>query len=192
MTVWRKTLQCSGWAPVPFITLDNSTKGFPQRLGCLQPSLKLWSSVFDDSSLVLLALFLIPSSSIASLIKANQFQTNTCNLCMYKHICTQHLCFPPVPRSRSGPGPGEGSKERTMPVSPAFCNDVTGKNSMRLGTGLFLFKKFCHQKEDVPSPAQGNHWLNFFTERHPVNCKKGRHAGRKIKSQAFPWLYTLV
>lgn len=73
-----------------------------------------------------------------------------------------------------------------------FCNDVTGKNSMRLGTGLFLFKKFCHQKEDVPSPAQGNHWLNFFTERHPVNCKKRRNAGRKIKSQAFPWLYTLV
>ena len=75
-----------------------------------------------------------------------------------------------------------------------FGNDVTGKNSMRLGTGLFLFKKFCQQKEDVPSPAQRNHWLKFFTGRHPVNAKKKkeRNEGCKRKSQAFPWLYTLV
>ena len=69
------------------------------------------------------------------------------------HITSVLFFSVPPPCSRSGPGSGEGSKERTMTISLMFCNDVTGKNSMRLGTGLFHFKKFCHQKEDVPSPA---------------------------------------
>lgn len=47
------------------------------------------------------------------------------------HMHITSVLFFSVPRSRLGPGPGEASKERTMPISPMFCNDVTGKNEIR-------------------------------------------------------------
>lgn len=106
----------------------------------------------------------------------------------YAHnICTFFL-FPVLVWDQ-----GLGRQVKKEPCLLAQCFAMMWLERMRLGTGLFLFKKFCHQKEDVPSPAQRNHWLNFFTERHPVNAKKKkRNEGRKSKSQTFPWLYTLV
>lgn len=103
------------------------------------------------------------------------------------------VLFFSVPRSRLGPGPGEASKERTMPISPMFCNDVTGKNEIR--DWLIPFQEILSSKGRRAFTCSEKSLAELLHRETPCERqkkKKKRNEGRKSKSQTFPWLYTLV
>lgn len=70
-----------------------------------------------------------------------------------------------------------------MPISPGLCNDVTGKSSVRLRTGLPLRKKPSHPKGDEPPPAQRKLLAGLLRNQIPWQLQI--KAGREGRSQSL-------
>lgn len=70
-----------------------------------------------------------------------------------------------------------------MPISPGLCNDVTGKSSVRLRTGLPPRKKSSHPKGDEPPPAQRKSLAGLLRSQIPWELQL--KAGREGRSQSL-------